>query len=164
MESDISNLISALEELAEDVQTASKKTPTQLEDKLDAAILKTSSLIQTALSEEDRKQWLSDLSTIAAPKQDMVNLEPSAATREATPAMRQDTISCDCPQDDLCFRNPSAPLPTSKHVRCMHGCHVIFCSATCRKRHARAHRAVCSSLQRKKVLASIGLTGDTELF
>lgn len=66
-------------------------------------------------------------------------------------------ISCLCAVQTDNSNSPS-------HVSCIHGCGWQFCSATCRKRCAHSHSLKCAALVRKKVLKSIGLLPDPDLF
>lgn len=159
---DLSELISTLERIASDVKQACDESPQKL-DNLESTIATTARLIDGAngLPKEERQNWLSDLATLANPTSAE---HESPGSVSVTAKVNREPLLCNCPIDDFQFRGESNPLPTKKHVRCMHGCNLVFCSATCRKKRARTHRITCKALRQKRILSAIGLTGDEEMF
>lgn len=160
VEADISDLISTLERIAADVQSTTVNRPDCVVDELDSAITTTTDIITKALPPEQCERWLTELTSLKSASPSAVASSSFGRTGSTT----EHKASCNCPITCPQLRVSEATLPSEHHVRCIHGCGVVFCSATCRKKKARDHRPNCEALQRKKILSSLGLNAQPELF
>lgn len=143
---DFTALVPMLEYIVSEIESAIHNNPQQLNDKLSDAIASTSKIIEAAIpNESDRGKWMNDLSLID----------------HHNPNDRTD--SCSCPQFDAKYSAFETKLPTPSHVRCIHSCDAIFCSAQCRRSKTREHAKECKALRRRKLLKSIGLSSSGEV-
>lgn len=165
----LGDIISALEQLATDVENKSRDNPDDVEQVLQKALTRTTELICDAIPEkEQRGEWLSELSSIgdsAKSQFSHTNTPKTSRVVPKNPALEgSDLEQCTCPLKPEQIRNSPTVPPTLNFVQCIHGCDALFCSATCRKRRMREHRPKCHALKRKEVLKKVGLNSSEELF
>lgn len=163
----LSDIISALEQLAADVEIKSRENPNDVEQTLEKAFTRTSDLICHAIPEkEQRSEWLSELSTIGDSRQSQSSRTSVPTTHDVTNKTSQssDSEQCTCPVELKQIPDSVAVQPSPNFVQCIHGCNSFYCSAACRKHHMREHRSKCHALKRKEVLRKIGLNSSEELF
>ncbi|CAN8076159.1 unnamed protein product [Agarophyton chilense] len=187
------DIVGALEKLSTQVQQTADNSPSQLDHVLRHAIRTTSDLLKSSLPENVSEPWLQELSAfftkspcVKAPEQvqktnSLANKEdrrgqnpsnntvhilaPAGSNTKTASAVDEGAkqLSCVCGAS-LSPRSTHNEDSHPKHVTCIHGCGRVFHSAKCRKTHSRAHARDCPALQRKKLLAHIGLSSDPELF
>lgn len=160
MEDDnLNNLISSLESLCSSLQETASHNPTNLDSKLGDAASQASRIIKSTFPPEQQATWLSELKSltdVTPQRGSEIHSESQKSPEDETRSDAKDELSCGC----------DAPDSRSKErlAECIYGCGALFCSPTCRKKNARGHARVCSVLERKKILRSLGLAADEELF
>lgn len=168
---DLGNIITALEQLAADVESKSRDEPQDVERTLQKALSRTSELIRDAIPQKKlQNEWLSQLSTIDDACQNQssqTHPRPNAQSTERNPVRKgpgSESELCNCPLEGPQVENSSTEQPPRNFVQCIHGCNAMFCSATCRKRRMRDHRSKCQALLRKEILRKVGFNSSEELF
>lgn len=162
----LSDIISALEQLATDVETKSRENPNDVEQTLEKAFARTTDLIRDAIPEEEQQsEWLSELSTIGVSRQGQSSHTNVPTIHVANKTSQSaESERCTCPVESKQISDSVTVQPSPSFVQCIHGCDSFYCSAACRKRHMREHRSKCHALKRKEVLRKIGLNSSEELF
>lgn len=177
----LNDIIAALEELAADVEASVKNNPQNAGESIEGAFHRTNKLIQAAIPQKQQQnEWISQLNKICNDsKGDLIKVKDedenalahsdftSVAQLTTNISERNSTpfnIQCNCPFELPTSKQPDAMLPSPKYVRCIYGCGLIFCSATCRKSCLRKHRPNCHALLQKDLLKKVGLHAPEELF
>lgn len=156
---DLKNLISSLESLCSSLQETALHNPTSLDSKICDAALQASHVIKATLPSEQQAAWLSELDSLTdatPPHGAKTHSENQKNLKEEKRSDAEDELSCRCDTRDN--------RREERIVGCIYGCDALFCSATCRKRSAHEHARVCSALERKRALRSLGLAANDELF